>query len=534
MIKKITNKELIVFQMLRHPKCSTEILFSNLGNLAEFNINEFSEVRKYQLPYHSWDTLYIEDKNLSNKENYKIQNGLAEKYILGGRLTGKSLLGLIVDCLLALLNKTFRKASVSSADAEKIKKVMEQIFVALEYHPIFKLLNIRVKRNPYQALHPKGVTLESVNNNISGKNPGGNYHGRHDDKNWEEEASYLTNTVTHEKLMAQAERGCIKHYTGMTTFAKESPMGKIFNKLENRNKIVNVPSFANPTWNEEKDEEAQREFGGKSSAGYLVQIVGKIIENSESVFDIEEIRKTYLLDKKGMGNPIKSFEVNKNNFFRYKESLILEKPINAEKMLLCADIGEGGSPSEYIVLALINGIYRYIYNITTFKITPEQEKELAKYLMELLKVNIFGIDNTSGVGKAIFSYISTFYPDNIIAVDFNKKIAIDYERDEANEIKYDKDGNPIPKEEMIVDWSIQCLKNIFYGKRIQCLYDTKLDAQFDGVVTLKSGMKTLYKNKTVNHLFQAFQVFAIIDWQINGLATIVPVQQNKTSFGVFN
>jgi hypothetical protein len=537
MIERISNEDLIIFESLCHPISATEILFSNLGNLSEFDAGICSEVRKYQYHFLSYDTLFFENSEVSKKENHQIKKGLAEAYILGGRLTGKSLIGLIVDALLALLHNTFRKGSVSSADAEKIKKVMEQIFVALEYHPIFKQLKIRVKRNPYQAMTPNGTCLESVNNNVSGKNPGGNYHGRHDEKNWEEEASYLTNTITHEKFMAQAELGCIHHYTGMTTFAKESPMGKIYYDLKNQAKIVNYPSYVNPTWDEIKDDDAVKEFGGKSSAGYEVQILGKVIENGESVYDIERIRESYIRDKDGTGIPIKSFEINKNNFFRFKDIVVIDRANNAESVHIHLDVGEGGAPTEIIVLQKVNNVYKYEYNITTFKISPDENEEVLRFLIDTLKANVVGIDVTSGGGKALFSSLAKDYNKekddyHIFGVSFNEKIDIDFDKDEQGNLKYDSNNRPVYRQEYIVDWSIQRLKNIFYNNKIRCLTDMKLDAQFDGIIVMKSGQRTIYGSKTVNHLHQAFQVFAIVDWQTE-FKQIKPTQKIQKSFGAF-
>ncbi len=889
-IDKINDQELEIFSILHNPIAATEILFSDLGNLSEFDEFKFSEVRKYQWDYLSWDMLLFDNGTYTEKEFFNLKKGMAETYILGGRLTGKSLLGLIVDATLALFHNTFRKGSVSSADAEKIKKVMEQIFVPLEFHPILKLLNIRVIRNPYQAKTPAGTILESVNSNIAGKNPGGNWHGRHDEKNFEEEASYLTNQVTHEKLMAQAEMGCIHHYTGMTTFAKESPMGKIFYDLKNEDKIINFPSYVNHTWDDAKEEAAIREFGGKScfddkteiltdngwrsveniniadkavswdisankttyekidnilkydhdgpifsfnnlfidflltdnhkipfrtlrkgyrlidlktvlakkpirkeyvlhetdtclecnkrldkssrakqryfcsvgcknkytsqyifypvnelhvnqnmnwkgiepkfinvedlqfkiedflkflgwfisegcvceikeqrgkstwihwrinifqskceeyineirevlgkmglrnkqykgnfvftnkkigkyliencgkysknkkvpsfvrnlsprlinifldafnkgdgdgkrgkywsispkliddlqeliiksgnyasigsrddkknilyeiterksskepiiyvnkiksnqyngkiwcvetktnntiyirrnkkcmwsgnSSGYQVQIDGQVIENGESVFIIEKIRDTYLRDAQGTPLPIKTFEINTNNFFRFKDIVIVDRPNNVDSIHIHADIGEGSAPTEIIVLSKIKDVYKYLYNITTFKIAPDENEVIFRYLIETLKANVVGLDITSGGGKALFCSLARSYnkeqdgkvEEHIFSVSFNEKTAIGF--------KLDEKGNATSEhiEEFLVDWSIQRLKHIFYNNKIRCLYDLKLDSQFDGVIVMKSGNRTVYGNKTQNHLFQAFQVFSIVDW----------------------
>ena len=530
MVERISPEELAIFEMLHNPIAATEILFSDLSNFAEFNEEKYSEVRKYQWNYLSWDFLLFDNKELSEKGFFNLVKGMSEVFILGGRLTGKSLIGLIVDVVLAMFHNTFHKGSVSSADAEKIKKVMEQVFVPLEFHPIFKLLNIRVIRNPYQAKSPSGTILESVNDNVAGKNPGGNYHGRHDHKNWEEEASYLTNQITHEKLMAQSELGCVHHYTGMTTFAKESPMGKIFYDLKNENKIINFPSYVNPTWDEEKNQAAIKEFGGKSSSGYQVQIDGQVIENGESVYIIEKIRDTYLRDSNGTPLPIKTFEINTNNFFRFKDIAIIDRPNNSESIHIHMDIGEGGAPTEIIVLSKIKDVYKYIYNITTFKIAPDENEVVVRYLIETLKANVVGIDITSGGGKALFCNLAKDYnkdnEEHIFGVSFNEKIAIGFKQDEK--------GNSTSEhvEEYIVDWSIQRLKQIFYNSKIRCLYDLKLDAQMDGIIVMKSGQRTVYGSKCANHLHQAFQVFSIVDWQTE-FKNINPTQRRKLGGGSF-
>jgi hypothetical protein len=320
----------------------------------------------------------------------------------------------------------------------------------------------------------------------------------------------------------------------MTTFTKTDPVGEIFFDLKNKKKIINLPSYINPTWNDKKEADAIKEFGGKDSPGYQVQIDGKVIEGAESVFDIQRIRQTYIVDKKGIGITIKTFEVNKDSFFRYKEIVIVEKPINAEFLGIYADIGEGAAPSEYIIISQTNKIYKYIYRITTFQLSPEEEKEFVRYLINLLQPNIIGIDNTSGVGKALISDLRKDYPDNIIPVSFNENIDIDYEKDKNNQYVKNKDGSYVFKQANMVDWSMQCLKDIFYSKKIQMYEDIKFDTQINNVIAGKTKQgKLLYGYKTANHLFQAFQVFAICDW-LTEFKNIKPVQKRKPGMGSFS
>jgi hypothetical protein len=348
-----------------------------------------------------------------------------------------------------------------------------------------------------------------------------------------EEASYLTKEVSGKMLMAQAETGCVNRYSGMVTFTKTSPMGEIFFDLKNRKKIINLPSYVNPTWNSKKEADAIKEFGGKDSIGYQVQIDGKVVEGAESVFDIQRIRQTYILDKKGNPITIKAFEINKDSFHRYKEIVIVEKPTNADSVGIYFDVGEGGAPSEYIIVSQTNKIYKYIYRITTFQLSPDEEEQFVRYLIEALKPNLIGIDNTSGVGKALVSHLRKDFPDNIIPVSFNENIDIEYDKDAQGNFIKDKSGNYLFKQANVVDWSMQCLKDIFYSKKIQMYEDIKFDTQINNVIvgTTKQGKK-LYGYKTVNHLFQAFQVFGIVNW-LTEFKNIKPIIKRKPGMGSF-
>jgi hypothetical protein len=47
---------------------------------------------------------------------------------------------------------------------------------------------------------------------------------------------------------------------------------------------------------------------------------------------------------------------------------------------------------------------------------------------------------------------------------------------------------------------------------------------------MKSGQRTVYGSKCANHLHQAFQVFAIVDWQTE-FKNINPTQRQKLGLG---
>jgi hypothetical protein len=531
MLEKISIDDLNFFQVMVHPVACAQILFSDFDNLSSFSETDFGQIRNYQYFMLGYDTLLYEDKTKSKKENFDLKNGLSENYNLGGRLTGKTIISIIIDSLISTFHQTYNWAAICSLDALHLRGVFEKIIEVLENHPIFKMLGAHILRSPTYKINTKnGCLLESINSNIAGKNPGGQFFGKHVSKLWQEESSFMTKQVSNKQLMAQAELGCINRWSGMTTFAKASPMGEIFYNLKNETKIINFPSYTNPTWSKEKEDAAIQEFGGKSSAGFEVQILGKVIESSDTVYDIQRIRECYLRDRDGTPIPIKGFEINKNNFYRYKEIIVVDRPNNVERVWVCLDKGEGAVPTEVIVLFEINGIYKYEYNITTFKLSPTEDDEVVEFIIEQVKANIVGIDHTSGGGKAMLSHLAKKYPENIKAVDFNSKINIDFDKDEKGNIKYDSKGNPEYKAEYVVDWSIQRLKHLFYNKKISALYDNKLDQQFDGITVMKSGQRTVYGSKVANHLHQAFQVFSICQWNFE-FAKLKPIQRRKMGIG---
>jgi len=533
MISKITKEELAIFETLANPISCTEVLFDDLGSLSEFTKDKYSKVRTYQYPMLSYESLFVEDPKLTKKQNFKRKKRLGDCINFGGRLTGKTRIGIMVDTCLSVIHRVFHWGIISSCDATKIRGVMETIISAFENHPILKEWKMKHKSHPaYLATFANHCKIESVNNNVAGKEPGKNWFQKHADKNWEEEASFLTNEITNKRLMAQSEFGMVERLTGMANFKKASPIGRKFYDLKNENIVINLPSYANETWDEEKDEAAEKEFEGKQSPGYRTQIIGLVVDDGDTVYDIERIRECYKRDRQGNPIRIKAFEINKKNFYRYKEMLVLDRPKNAESVWVCLDKGEGAAPSEIIVLFKVKDKYKYVYNITTFKLAPDEDNEVVDYIISALSADIVGIDSTSGGGKAMLSYLAKKYPKNIVGVSFNEKIPVDFARDNEGKILYDNKGKALLKEEFIVDWSIQRLKHIFYTKQIECLFDMKLDTQFDSIIVMKSGKRTVYGCKSANHLHQAFQVFSVILWN-NEFSQLQPIKNNKPGLGAY-
>ena len=538
MLQKIKKDELILFQMMSHPIASCEILFHEFDSLGVWDKEKFGKVRPYQYPMFAWHSLLLYDKKLTKEENRKLERSLAESYNLGGRLTGKSRCGIILDVCILTIKKMFTWCVIASFDKGHVQEIMDTIIHCFESHKIFKLLHVNSIKSPiYNITFDNGCKIQSVNQNITSKKPGGQYHQKHFDLHYIEEASYLTKQVADKMFMSKAEKGVLNRWSGMTDFTKVSPMGEIFFDLSNKNKIINLPSYVNETWSDEDEAAAVKQFGGIDSPGYKVQIEGKVIEGMESVFDILRIREAYIRDAHGDAVPIKTFEVNKESFHRYKEILVLERPANASELGIYFDVGEGGAPSEYIVISKTNKLFKYIYRITTFQLSPDEEQQFVDTLIDLLQPTQLGLDFTSGCGKSMHSYLLKKYPDNkecFIKVAFNENIEIG--------IKTDKFGHPVKnkitgKTELekvnTTDWSIQCLKDIFYQKKIECYQDIKFDTQMNNAIAIRNEHgKILYRVKGENHLYQAWQVFAVANW-ITEFKPVKAIARKKLGFGSF-
>lgn len=518
MLKKITESEIELMECFYNPNCLAETLFSNYDNLSLMEEDKLTNIRIGQLSLLSYDCLLDYNEKLSRKENFQLKKGSADIYCLGGRLFGKTLFVEKVDLIITFIVLENEKIGFSSYDAIHIRGVLEDITSVIENHPVIKIFDFSVNRSPnYRIANRLGNLLESVNMNITGKKPGAQFFQKHFTRLYIEEASFETDEIYNKRRDSVSELGCVFRVSGMTNFTKYSPCGNVFYDLSRRTWVVNLPQYINPMWDDKAKEKAIKEFGGEQSIGFRIFVKGEVVEEGVSVFDMERIRKNYQETRK-----LKIFEITKENYSNFRDILILERPNNAEVGYGFADIGESAS-SEIGIIFEINKFYRYLFNITLYNLTEIEQFHIFKYILELLKLNFLALDCTEGTGRAIFRSLESIYTrKNLIWVGFNEKIAVDFEKDDKNNIIF-KNGKPVYKEEYTSEWSVKRLKDLLYGEKIELPLDYKFDSQFNSIISMMSGARTVYSClNTNNHLFQAFQVFAIAQWY-NEFNLIQPV-----------
>jgi hypothetical protein len=173
-----------------------------------------------------------------------------------------------------------------------------------------------------------------------------------------------------------------------------------------------------------------------------------------------------------------------------------------------------------------------LYNITLYNLTDKEQFAVFQLLAKQLSPNFIGLDTTEGTGRAIFRSMEEVYPKgNLVWVAFNEKIPVDFERDENNNILL-KDGRPMHREEFITEWSIKRLKDLLYEERFALPIDYKLDIQLNSVISLQTGNRIVYQCvNEEDHLFAAFRVFAIAQWQ-NEFSLIRPIITKQFCKGI--
>ena len=250
---------------------------------------------------------------------------------------------------------------------------------------------------------------------------------------------------------------------------------------------------------------------------------GTFIANGILVHNCYDDRKT-----------VKYFEVNKDTFVNFKYDIFVEKPKNTSLTYIFADIGET-APTEIGIAFKIGEKYRYFYNITLFNLMHLEQVEVFKWLGEQLSANYIGLDVTDGTGRAIFRSLELVIPrENLVWCQFNEKLPIDFEKNENTGEVLFKDGKPVYKEEYVSEWSVKHLKDLFYSEKMIIPMDYKLDEQLNSVQEIRSSSKgqihtrKIYKCicQTGDHLFQAFQVFAISHWLTEFLNSKVIVRKS--------
>lgn len=509
LIEKLSEEDLEFMETWHTPRALVESLFSDFDNLSEFDEEKLGDLRLYQYPFLSYESLIDEAMpNLSKKQQFKLRKGAGDCFAFGARKYGKTLCTEKIDIPLSMLNDDGWWVACSSMDKNHLDGVLDEVAEAVHNHPIVSLWKRSCKKSPKWNIKAKnGWHLDGVNMNLMSKNPGHQFYGKHVKKLWIEEASFESIKVYEKRQDALSELGAVLRLSGMTNFTKHSPAGKAYYNPLNKNKLINLPQYVNPYFDAEEEKDRLREYGGADSIGFKVFVKGEVVEDGVSEFDMERVKQCYQESK-----TVKSFEITKKRYLRFKNLIVVERPKNADRIFICSDIGESAG-SEIIIIAEVGDKFVYLYNITLYNLKHDEQFNVFSWLIEKTQANVVGLDCGDGTGRAIYRELEKKYGnENLVWYDGSKKIPVDFEKDSQGKTKFNK-GLPVYKEEKMAEWSVNRLKSILYETKISIPMDYKFDVQISSVMSIQSGNSRIYKCVAQqDHLFDAFRVFSIAVW----------------------
>jgi len=513
--QKIKESELSFIEAWHTPRALAECLFSDFDNLTEFKKDKFGKLRNYQRPMLSDEPLIdfettAKYHGLDEKQAFELRKNIGDIHNMGARKFGKTLITEKLDVPISMLHDKGFWVGFSSIDGIHLRGVLDIIKGAMESHPVLRSWKKIIRTAPnYKIIAKNGWHLDGINMNLRSKDPGHQFYGKHIKKLWIEERSFETEKVAEKREDALSELGAIFRFSGMTNFTKHSPSGKDFNSKKNKEKVLNLPQYVNPYWDEKERENREKKFGGKETTNYRVFVEGEIIEDGVSEFDMERVEACYKEKKK-----IKLFEIKKKTYANFRNLIVVTRPKNADRIFLCADIGDGiRGATEIIIISEVGDNYNYLYNITLHNLTHDEQLAIFRFLIEKLETNVIAIDCGEALGRTLADDFEKFYgKEKVVRYSGNSKIRVGFEKDDKGNIKIEK-GKPVYREERMIEWAVRRLKVLLYETRMVIPIDYKFQTQFENVISTKSGTRVIYACLNENdHLFDAFKTFSIAQW----------------------
>ena len=205
---------------------------------------------------------------------------------------------------------------------------------------------------------------------------------------------------------------------------------------------------------------------------------------------------------------IKRFEIDKEKFNYYQNIIVVERPKNSGRIFITADVGD--NQTEILIHSEVDDKYKYLYNITLYKLTKDEQLDVFKFLIQELQANVIGVDCGDAMGRVLCDDLEKLYSkENVVRYMGQAKIDVDFEKDEKNNIIF-RDGKPVFKKEYMAEWASYLLKVNLHNGRHVIPFDGRLDEQLSNLISRFSGNRKLTQCVLEDdHLFNAWKVLEI-------------------------
>lgn len=508
-VSRIEESELDLIEDLIYPISCAEILFHNFDDFGRYSETRFGDIRHYQHTMLSFESMVDYDAyvDLKGSERFELRKRVGDILNLGARTLGKTCIGLRLNIILSILNDGDFPCAIYSLDEHRLRGVVDYVKKACDFHPVVREWDVDALFHPIIVFSSRksGWTLKGVNLTLKGKSPAENWYSLHVKKIFGEEVSYEDKKCYEKRVEAVGEDGAVLCLAGMSNITKHSVIGEQFYDWLKKGKSLNLPQFVSPAWNDQKKQDRIKTYdNSEDSIGYRMYVKGEIVEDAVTELDMNRIEEACYK----RNDVIKRFEVTKEKFNYYQNIIIVDRPQNAGRIFLAADVGD--NHSEILVFSEVGEKYIYLYNITLYKLIKDEQFEIFKFLIKELQANVMGVDCSEAMGRVLCDDLEKAYSkDNVVRYLGQSKLEVDFQKDEKGNIEY-KNGIPAYKEEYMAEWSAYLLKKNMYAGRYVIPFDDKLDKQLTFVVSRFSGnRKETQCALEEDHMFNAWKVLEI-------------------------
>ncbi len=518
MYEKLKQSDIDFIGGLHDPICVKESLFpENIKACHTWSEDdcELVKIRNYQFAWQPYNWMLCDDNALSKKQNFNKKKLAGTCYKHGSRNTGKSYDFIQMDFPIHIVLNAGRESCLGSATSGFLKKVANPILNIMREHPFFKIFQKTGKSQgirggediEIQSRH--GHTFYGRNEKINDPEPGQKFHGLHYDTLGYEEISYATEKGQEKRVDSGSALGVIERFSGIPDIKIGSPLGNILYEEENKKFICRLPQFIRNDWDDARRKEMSDKYKGETSISYKLNVIGEIIEGAEGFWDIERLKKKCL----NKSRRIKVFDIDKKKFKNFKQHINIDR-LPAQQIYCCGDIGKGARPSEIIIVFYNGDKYKVEYNIILNKLTSSEQADVFAYIYKKMGGCFIGIDNTDDYGIVErLKKNKDIKSEHVYGINLQTKIETDFERDEKTDRILTKNGKPIIKTAWTIDWAMQQLEDLFYEGEMDIPLDNKFFKEFSAFKILNQGLRNKYGSSSTDDYHQAFQIFAITQWQ---------------------
>lgn len=517
MHEKITDKDIDFVATLHDPIAFKECLCPENIKSPHLWKNEdckLVKIRNYQFSWQNYSYMLCDNSSLTEEENLKKKKLAGDCYNIGARNTGKSFDFIQMDTMLDIFHGSGKESCCGAGTQGFLTKVLNPVINFYRSHPFFKLFHLTGKKDgvlggsQMEIVTRPGHTFYGRSENIDKPEPGTKFHGLHYDIFKYEEFHYATDKGEEKRIDSGNSLGYIKRFSGIPDIRLGSPLGRVLGDEKNNKFIVRYPQYCRADWNEKTKNERIEEYGGESNLRYKLNVLGEKIEGSEGFWDIQRIKEECLNKRK----KIKTFGIDKKKFSQFKKHIVVDR-LPAKQIYICADIGYGNRPTEIIIIFFDGKKYKLEYNIVLNKLSAIEQAKIFAYLYRKMGSAFIGIDATNSYAiEDLLEKNHGIPKKHILPVDLNKNWEIDFERNEEGIILRDNHGKEIIKKKRAIDLAMDRLEYLFYEGHMNIPIDNKLFSEFTDFRVIQSGTRPKYSSVGYDDYHQAFQVFAITQW----------------------